>query len=52
LHLDNKESEKVSDRDTNNPSIPNQYARAKILQKGRKKFKMTTNHDQNYTFVD
>ena len=39
--LNNKESMKVSDKDGNNSGIPNQYARDKIHQKGRKKFKKT-----------
>jgi hypothetical protein len=52
LHLDNKEPGKASDRDGNNPNIPNQYARVKNTSKGEKEILNETVHDQNYIFID
>jgi hypothetical protein len=52
IHLENKEQGKVSDRDGNNPNIPNQYARVKNTSKGEEEILNETVHDQNYTFID
>jgi hypothetical protein len=52
LHLDNKESGKVSYRDCNNPNIPNKYARIKNTSKGEEEILNETVHDQSYTFID
>jgi hypothetical protein len=46
LHFDNKESGKVSDRDGNNPNIPNQYAGVKTTSKWEEGILNETVHDQ------